>query len=256
MFVAKLIGMLVAFPLVGCASLQKSNSDLLFYCSFDSERVVATPEIGPSPSFMENVALVDGVRKKALSVTPLVPCLSIPLPAGFLGSRGCIEFWGKIEKETDFCCTDGGDPRFFCIKWEKCAEALVDMTTNNGGGRGGLHAMVPGVNLTSHLSLGRHTYSELLAESDWKSWKHYALVWNEDGIRSLPDAPRVALLINGKVRKLHGSEGHVDLETLLRQTATLDIPRNPVNGFPDNNKTPFLIDEFKIWKTDKTDFAN
>ena len=250
-----IVSMAVAV-IVGCFSTKKNTTDLAFYCSFDSTARIQCPEVGPEASLVTNVSLVSGVEGKALSVPPFVPCLSYVLPKGFLGRKGCIEFWGKILNDNDHGISDGGNPRFFCIKWESKAEALIDFNTNNGGGDSGFHAMLPGFNLTSHKGRSSHSYSDLLKGSDWRDWKHYAVTWNEDGISSLSDKPRIAVFVNGSLYTMRGikAESHVVLKTMSEESATLDIPRNPTNGFPGNNKVPYLIDEFKIWKTDKTSF--
>lgn len=235
--------------LAGCLTLGDSD-DLVFSCSFDSEAAIREPEIGPKAILADNVRLVPGVKGMALAVPPKVACLSYPLGKAFFGRKGCIEFWGKIEKPQDRGISDGGDPRFFCIKWENQSEALIDYNSNNGCGRSGFHALLPGFNLTSHDRMGFHRYQDILGDS-WREWKHYALVWNEDGIAGLEGTPRIAVLVNGRPYRMFGADSHVDHKTMQELTATLDIPRNPHNGTPFNNKSPFLIDEFKIWKTDR-----
>ena len=99
-------------------------------------------------------------------------------------------------------------------------------------------------------------YAELFPSGDWRDWHHYAVVWDPDGISALPHAPKAALLIDGRLVASAGFQP-VSANTIRMPSETpyvLGITNDPVIDAEHNTKSPFLIDEFKIWNYAKTDF--
>lgn len=86
------------------------------------------------------------------------------------------------------------------------------------------------------------TYGDVLGTADPKGWHSYRLVWNKDGLNAKGDV--LALYIDGVLR---GSGLGASFVSNLQQSVFV--------GLGDaGNKSPFLIDEFKVWSVDKTTF--
>ena len=104
--------------------------------------------------------------------------------------------------------------------------------------------------------LRRLRYEDLFPGSDCRDWHHYAIVWDEDGIADIPEKPRKALYIDGKLIpniQIHNmsveNARHVVTTPML-----LSFTHDPSKGPSFCTKSPFLIDEFKIWNHAKTTF--
>ena len=99
-------------------------------------------------------------------------------------------------------------------------------------------------------------YAELFPSGDWRDWHHYAVVWDKDGISTLPQTPKAALLIDGKLVASAGFQHHSAHMTRMpsEKQHVLGITNDPVIDAEHNTKSPFLIDEFKIWNFAKNDF--
>ncbi len=94
--------------------------------------------------------------------------------------------------------------------------------------------------------------------SDIKDWHHYALVWDEDGVPGSDTFESVAVFVDGKRIRMFGDTGpvkaHVMASRFRDNPATLFFSLNPELNRGFNNKTDFLIDEFRIWSVAKTEF--
>ena len=99
-------------------------------------------------------------------------------------------------------------------------------------------------------------YQELFPYSDYRDWHHYAIIWDKDGISDLTGTPRMALLVDGK--SIPDIQNHArsaeDAAALISTPMRLSFTHDP-NLDPElSTKSPFLIDEFKIWSYAKTKF--
>ena len=178
---------------------------------------------------------------------------------GFIKDAGCIEFWAKILKQSPVVA-NGGDPRLFTIT---CADnhemaCNIDIVSNDGNGNSGF-ALRTWFGCKSSISGMRSLrYADLFPSGDWRDWHHYAVVWDKDGISGLPQTPKAALLIDGK---MVASAGFQPLSAHMTRMPSetpyvLGITNDPVIDSEHNTKSPFLIDEFKIWNYAKTDFLH
>ena len=234
-----------------------SADGLIYYCTFDSPEAILKPVVGPAGKFLSG-RFVDGKVGSALSVKQWSCAAQAPIPAGFFGDKGCIEFWGRIDNPP-LNVSSMGCPCFFdCRKPNEVWKLSVMWNDNNGGGGGGLCGSVQHYPATTDHYGSAVPYDKYL-DSQVGGWHHYALVWNVEGIPSL--GVRDGL----PVRVVVYLDGHpIAFKTNVRSPnwglssfATTDM----ILGFPTAlgqesfNGVPYSIDEFKIWNYDKTDFA-
>ena len=87
-------------------------------------------------------------------------------------------------------------------------------------------------------------YSEVFKGEDYNDWHHYAFVWAQDSLK---------IFIDGKV--VCSGFGQYDSSTLCSAETVLDIPLSRIYGPSHDNKSPFLMDDLKIWNYAKTEFS-
>ena len=234
-------------------STPSTSSTLIYHCTFDSASSIARPAAGPTGRLLGG-SFVAGRKGNALRVEKDAAAFEAALPKGFLGREGCIEFWAKIEGD-DPRYVDGGDPLFFSLFDERGAVTLLQFAANNGFARGGLGGAIVSwpFGTVAHWS-GSMPYEGVLGP-DWAGWHHYAMSWKAAGFG---DGSFVKVFVDGKPQPVLGG---VDDDKVPARLA--DLPNHDfLLGFPwarsrgDNrrSKKPFLIDEFKIWKTARTEF--
>ena len=242
-------------------SLQKATAGgaedgLIFHCTFDDERAIMSPAIGPHGLYLKG-AFLEGKVGKALQTTVYAQNATFELPANFLSTSGCIEFWAKILNPSPYV-GNGGDPRLFTITQQSTKNTIctLDIVSNNGTGDSGFATWTLLGSMASIRGLRRLYYEELFPGSNCRDWHHYAIVWDEEGIPNLTGNPRTALLIDGKlVPKAQGSfRSTEEAKAIIATPLLLSFTHDPSLNPEFSTKSPFLIDEFKIWNYSKTDF--
>lgn len=236
------------------ASLTPDSSFLLYYCTFDSPSSITHPAVGPAGQYLGG-DFITGKVGNALRVRTGLSSAVIPFGKGVLQPSGTIEFWAKIENDRE-SFGDGGDPRFFMMETSSGSETVFQIAANDGCGRGGLSIYHQGISVASeNHCLWPARYDSVLPGAI-KGWHHYALVWNADGVPETEDA--VAAFIDGRRMPLYGDTGlakAAHMAARIRDNpATLFFSLNPALNRGFNNKTDFLIDEFRIWSIAKTTF--
>lgn len=246
----------VRLPLRAVSSISfnpSTSSTLLYHCTFDNASAISSPAAGPAGRLLGG-SFAPGKTGGALRVEKDAAAFEAALPKGFLGTEGCIEFWAKIEGD-DPRYVDGGDPLFFSLFDERGAVTLLQFAANNGFARGGLGGAIASwpFGTVAHWS-GVMPYEGVLGP-DWAGWHHYAMSWKAKGFG---DGSFVKVFVDGKPQPVLGG---VDDDKVPARLA--DLPNHDfLLGFPwgrsrvDNrrSKKPFLVDEFKIWGTPKTEF--
>ncbi len=250
--ITNICGITFAKGAAGC------TDGLIYYCTFDSQASIEQPAVGPAGKFLSG-RFVEGKVGNALAVPPFTCASQTPIPAGFFGPKGCIEFWGKINREIDGRKPYGGagQPVFFdCQSPNDVWKLTVAWNPNNGVGGSGLCGSVQHYPAASDAHLGE-TFEKYLGNQCYE-WHHYALVWNTTGIPSLGVqdgiSVKVAVYLDGA------------------PLATRTNVRNPIWGvsefkttptmlgfpvplwFEHFNTLPISIDEFKVWNYDKVLF--
>ena len=217
------------------------NAGLIFHCTFDSIDAICHPAIGPD-GFAGNIEIVPGRVDGAASIPRYGRAGHFKLPADFLTSEGCIEFWAKVSptREHFGVC----DPRFFRILFSGGADFVAEFSANNGGGMGGFNIRMPGLGCVSSTSWTiPHAYSEILG-SKVGDWHHYAISWTTD---------RVDLYLDGHLFNMAHHGGKKVNEQVLSGASVLGIPSDDSDD--SQSRSPYMIDELKIWNYAKTDFA-
>lgn len=228
-----------------------ATGGLIFHCTFDDAASITSPAVGPAGTFMTGT-FEDGKIGKALLTKPYTNHAAFEFPQGFLRDSGCIEFWAKILKPSSMV-GDGGDPRLLAITRADNRDFVfnVDIVSNDGGGNSGFALRTWYGGKASINGMRPLRYEELFPAGDWRDWHHYAILWDINGISGLSGSPKTALLVDGK---LTIGAGH---DTILITPSTkahvLGITCDPALSPRHNTKSPFLIDDIKIWNYAKID---
>lgn len=234
-----------------------SSDGLIFHCTFDSLESVQKPAIGPAACY-NKATLAPGNEGNALRAQTYTPQAAYDLPPNFLGKAGCIEFWAKILKPNPSVGW-GGDPRFFTLSSKTTGDtfSVVDIVSNNGGGNSGFATWTLTGNIASIGGMRSLTYQELFDKGSWRDWHHYAIVWDDSGIKGISEeGRRAALFVDGKLTPCakFDNRNTAELERLIASSSRLSFTYDPDQDHERQTKSPFLIDEFKIWNYAKTDF--
>ncbi len=233
-----------------------AESGLIFHCTFDNEASVASPVVGPKGEFLCG-RFVEGKSGKALQTTVYAENATFELPPNFFGTSGCIEFSAKILS-TSQMIGSGGDPRLFTITQKRRHNTIctIDIVSNNGCGNAGFSTWTILGNMASLRGCQALSYEDLFPGTNCRDWHHYAVVWDLDGIAGLPGNPRKALLVDGKLipdiqRSTRSPE---EVMSVISSPMLLSFTHDPALGPELATKSPFLMDDFKIWNYAKTDF--
>ena len=228
-----------------------AGGGLIFHCTFDDEASITSPAVGPAGTLMTGT-FEEGKIGKALLTRPYTNHAAFEFPQGFLKDSGCIEFWAKILKHSSTVGT-GGDPRLLTITRTDNRDFVfnVDIVSNDGGGNSGFALRTWYGGKASISGMRPLRYEDLFPAGDWRDWHHYAILWDINGISGLPGSPKTALLVDGKLTI--GTEYDTILITPSTKAHVLGITCDPALSPKNNTKSPFLIDEFKIWDYAKTD---
>ena len=236
--------------------VRQYRPELLYYCTFDDASAIERPTVGPFGTFLGGT-FEEGKSGNALRVRKGLSSAIVHFGKGVLQPRGTIEFWAKIENDRE-TFGDGGDPRFFMIETAPGSETVFQLAANDGCGRGGISIYHQGFSVASEdQCLAQARYDSVLPDTT-KDWHHYSLVWDENGVPGMDDV--VAVFIDGRRIPLHGDTGLAKSPRMASRfpdnPATLFFSLNPELNRGFNNKSDFLIDEFKIWSAPKLPFRS
>ena len=228
-----------------------ATGGLIFHCTFDDAASITSPAVGPAGTFASGT-FEDGKIGKALLTKPYTNHAAFEFPQGFLRDSGCIEFWAKILKPSPMI-GDGGDPRLLAITRADNRDFVfnVDIVSNDGGGNSGFALRTWYGGKASITGMRPLRYEELFPAGDWRDWHHYAILWDINGISGLPGSPKTALLVDGKLTI--GTQYDTIIITPSTKAHVLGITCDPALSPRHNTKSPFLIDDIKIWDYAKID---
>ena len=235
-----------------------ATDGLIYYCTFDSPEAIQKPAVGPAGQFLSG-RFIEGKVGQALAVPAYTCAATVPLPPNTIGQKGCFEFWAKFSPPGDrinvgpwpcffTCGVLGAEPRF-CLEWN----------ANNGTGGGGINAMLEHLRACTSTFGAGLSYSHFIGDG-MDSWHHYAVVWNKDGINALSGSglpiAKAAIFLDGRLvaRQPFPNSPNWRLSPAITEPATfLNFPFHPSDG--NQSRVDYVIDEFKFWGVDKTDFA-
>ena len=232
------------------------DDGLIFHCTFDDSESITSPAVGPKGIYLRG-SFLEGKTCKALQTTVYAQNATFELPSNFFGTSGCIEFWAKILKPSSYI-GNGGDPRLFTITQKITNHTIctLDIVSNNGCGNSGFSTWTFLGNMANLRGCRTLRYEELFPESDYRDWHHYAIIWDKNGIANLTGCPKTALLVDGKL--IPDIQYHVrssaDAASIVATPMLLSFTHDPKLDPELCTKSPFLIDEFKIWNYAKTEF--
>jgi hypothetical protein len=237
-----------------------SHEGLIYWNKFESAEATGKPQIGPI-SDLHSGEFVTGKSGIGLKTTDSSNnSMSIDLPKGTLGNKGCIEFWAKIDGSPviEMSYTSGPNPRFFTLSTRQ-GLFWLEYNNNNGHGMGGLCSVVSAVPYGIADSFSRSQTPHLgVLDSEPYGWHHYAVIWNDEGIEGVhtfnKEIATFATLLDGKVYAARNFEGSSKrFQSIKEGSSKFDL------GVPSPNATRlnslrFVIDDLKIWNYDKTKF--
>ena len=244
------------------SAFRTQHSELLYHCTFDDAQSIEHPATGPAGTFLGG-SFVPGKVGNALRVFADEPAAEVDFDPGFLGARGTIEFWAKMEGATkEAVFGDGGSPRFFCLWLARDMErpegnprsSYLQWSGNDGCGRSGLCAMIQGATAASEDGWGMRRYPSFLGEP--AAWHHYAVVWDENGVSGSDET--IAVFVDGRRIPTGGRNGLSDgkrYRRFLASAVLLGFPQRKDEKEPAARHVSFLIDEFKIWSAPRTEFV-
>ena len=218
-------------------------TDLIYYSKLDSAADITAPQVGAAGT-IGTASFQAGKTGNAMFIPASTGSVTIPFANG-LGNKFCIEFDMKVMKDGDNF-GDGSDPNGFALykSGSSCVCGFM-FCANNGAGSSGLSFGAPfsGIFTWPNKTSGSIPYSEILGANP-KDWHHYKLLWNATGLNGT--ANTLAIYIDGK---LHVS-GQSDATKISSFAGNMNQALTLVIGDAAYNKSPFLIDEFKVWNTD------
>ena len=240
-------------------SAAANHDGLIFHCTFDDATSITAPTVGPAGKYLTG-RFVAGRTGNALRLPTYTPCATFDLPEGFFGESGCIEMWIKLENQSPRVGA-GGDPRLFMIFDKATTTAypvlMVDFVNNDGMGNSGVSSCSPAGHTSSISGHGYNlSYQQLFPKSDWRAWHHVALVWDANGIPGLGSSRKTATFIDGDPlpAAAETSRSKSSLAKLVSSAYFLCFTGDPNQNTEQNTKSPFLVDDFKIWNHAKTTF--
>ena len=229
---------------------------LVYWCTMDSVDAVTSPAVGPA-GVLKGGAFRPGKIGDALYVPPYTMGTEVRLPIGFIGAKGCIEFWAKIENTRRYF-SDCGDPRLFdCYAGGEFLH--LEFNSNDGGGRGGLCGGVPGAVFgTVSRCSSQLPFDMLFPKGDYSEWHHYAVVWDSMGIDVNGEKVYCTAMLDGMfITMAHSPMGlgfpYVEYGKLADMQFNLCFPVMPRYQM-SHSKSAVSIDEIKIWNYAKTTF--
>lgn len=226
------------------------SSDLVYHCTFDSQAAIKCPAVGSQGTVSDAVTFTSGIRDNAAKIPAYGgECVRVELPNGLPVDKGTIEFDAKIETSSDGF-SDRGNPCFLQVNAESGKAMLLDLffNANNGGGGSGLCLKFGGV-----MSLATHgfpdvcsSYSAIFGGNTASAWHHYSIVWNTNGIAGA--VGNLKVYVDG-VEKISSSNAFFEDGSYAKSMSSASCL---YFSTPDStqNRVPYLIDEFKVWKTD------
>ena len=239
---------------VAIPAFSPTNPQLIFHCTFDSSAAVETPAVGPKGTLSAG-SFTNGKVGKSLSVPALTATADFEFPNGLPPDKGTIEFWARLDgNKTSFF--DAGDPCLMFISKDRNTypHITAEYNANDGCGKGGLIARIGLIPLSHESYSWSKPYSSYIPTDQLNSWHHYAIVWNTNGISSIQGNPDAAFLLDGvaiETVNLGNGWDQANYIATMAQAAMLGIGGS---GFI-NSKSPYSIDELKIWDADITDFT-
>lgn len=224
---------------------------LILWNTLGSEDEIRHSRVGPSGVFRGG-GFTEGISGKAFvaghdqNARVAFPKEAVPLAAG------CIELWTRfdgIPAELRW----GANPWLFALDDPEGGLAL-SFNGNDGVGKGGIIGGAGRLGACATGSFGSWTYARALDGGAPDAWHHYALVWDQDGIKGLADGQHtVAVYVDGKLNsKVWAAEpkpGTVARIPLTQGELALMLDQHLTQG-------RVLFDELKIWSHSRTDFAD
>lgn len=232
-----------------------------------AKKLVLTPSIVKTVNFTSTngeakVELSNGdrfaisVSNDVFAVRSILGGLKIPrtsLRAMSLSARTAAAKGGAMGGLIFHCTFD--DAAAFTFADTHTPACKIDLVSNDGGGNSGFATCSWFAGIANIRGMRGLNYGDLFTPQSWRDWHHFALVWNKDGISDIQGNPSVALIVDGKqIPNTVFNPCPVELLRMPSKTAyVLSFTYDPASSPAHNTKSPFLIDDFKIWDYAKTD---
>jgi len=227
---------------------------LVYWNTFDSEEETRNPKAGQK-TVQYGGTFVPGRVGNALHTQGKTDVVAFFVPP-FVSNSGCVEFWAKLETDTD-TMAEGKFPRFLQGGKDGAWSSFkMEYRVNNGMGGGGFYVSSVGVYGTHRFGQAQ-SYKHVLGEH-YTGWHHYAFVWdNVDGL-SIPNVegrPHAAIFINGVFKCIQSFPAEANHKPVMTRLHTTGLEMVVAGSFTSGgNNLPFAIDELKIWNYAKTEF--
>lgn len=107
--------------------------------------------------------------------------------------QGSIEFWGKMDTDTDQVAVGGQSGYWFMIG-DGAASYVLGFNANDGAGGGGLCAWAGTSTACTGGFSGAWTYTSALQGGNIQDWHKYQLVWDVNGLAGIGDGSHKAAI--------------------------------------------------------------
>lgn len=237
-----------------------STSRLVFWNTLGSATEITQSKVGLN-GICKGGSFVPGKFGNAYQATVLQDTL-VSFPETVLSAdSGCIEFWAKLTGYSGDW-QGGYNPGLFLTR----IGTNLQFTYNDGAGNNGLCGTFGG-NPDIVSATGGRQWSFEDALGDVSAWHHYALVWNNKGIKQLGNVPvetvpwpdnvitmqlcRSAIFLDGVLKSNQWTDYAVPFPT-PQATNKLYLVFNEYKKF----QGAVAIDNIKAWSYSKVDFSD
>ena len=219
---------------------------LVFYETFDDERSLLHPALGPSGQLAGTPAFVPGTAGSAYYVTT-AESAALRYPGTIVPTaRGTIELDGRLfapPAEIPWHAS----PYFFLAPVGDYEQYTLGMNGNDGWGGGGLIGWAGHGNMATGCFDGSYRYADVLGgAAGVERWHRFAVAWDEDGVAGTTDTMR--LYVDGKAvgTSTFCGESH--------RPARFGPATDFFVGFIQDNfgGSAMAIDELRIWNYART----
>ena len=233
---------------------QKSLPEgLVFWNTFDSKPDIYKSNVGPGGVYRgEGGVFVDGVVGNALRLNH-DDYEAVAFPKDVVSHKaGCIEFWAKLTGLPN-SLPAGQRPALIQIHDGRSAYG-IHFNGNDGFANGGLCGWAGRTGHCGTSAFGTWSYEKVLGEGRADQWHHYAIVWDQDGMKGVGDEDgnrQFAVYLDGKLNTHSWRDsGRTKFQPLKGGELKLHVKHDAVG------QGTIAYDELKIWNYAKTEFEN
>jgi hypothetical protein len=225
--------------------IEDETGALVFWSTMGSPVEILFPKIGPSGK-ISGGGFSEGKFGSAF-IADYTQAYCVRFPYQIIPeSRGCIEFWAKLDGFDNDEIIPWGENPVLCYLGDEIGQCQYSLRFNGNDGRsaGGLSGFAGDKNFGTNFYYDNVTYGNILG--DVNIWHHYALSWDNDGVPGYPYVMQIFL------------DGNPVGQPIDPHDVPFNKPQSGEFKIIDNwmGKGTVTIDNLKIYNYAKTDFSD